>query len=493
MLPRILLADFSTIPLAPPPRYTHLLRQRLKAQEIIKRRWNPTLLKRGSQCFSRGLLSIGTVLQKHEYPVVYRHSPLRWRDIDEEVERFDIIGASCTTASVNRALEFLRFAKQAKADLLTVLGGPHASAKAIELLAEYPEIVDLVVTGEGETAMVEIADAVRESGTVAGFRSGAYGGLDRRLIDGTERARSKNAPIVNPGYELLPYSLLNYGVNVNTSRGCPFACRYCSETEVIGPYRRTPIPQVLDELRDVASRVPHGTMVHFCDSVFNFDRSHLASLVVGIRRARLGLAFSCDLRPDCVDVESIALMRDAGFVKYCVGIETSQESVLRQNGRMQSVVDVLVALRTIRECDRRAFVVAYFLAGLPGSTSQGMLDDARFMRQLLLSGLTNAIGNKVLVPYPGTAVHQNPSELGVKIRHSDWRLYSRFGPPVYDLAMITGQEIFRLFLQQEAVVLQTYCGLQELDCDALADVHPSDYVYEYSLNDVYQDSAFSCS
>ena len=108
-----------------------------------------------------GLAYLAAVLEKEGHSVMVIDCPpqhLTYGHIDQELSRFqpDIVGITSVTATFNSALKVAQNTKQTCPKALVVLGGPHVTIADDQFLLQHPE-VDVVVKGEGEQTIVELA------------------------------------------------------------------------------------------------------------------------------------------------------------------------------------------------------------------------------------------------------------------------------------------------------------------------------------------------
>jgi len=154
--------------------------------------------------------------------------------IDENFEPFifrkaDLVGLTAFTAAVNRAYEIASVYREK--DIPTVLGGIHASMLPEEAL----KYVDTVVSGEAESVWHKI---------LSDFEAGHM----QRLYRG-EWSDLKDMP--KPRRDLFHRGYL-FG-SIQTSRGCPMNCEFCSVTAFNGSrFRQRPVEDVLDELETIS-------------------------------------------------------------------------------------------------------------------------------------------------------------------------------------------------------------------------------------------------
>lgn len=481
---KILLIDLSSAYFPVPVEYRDLFSLRLKAQDVIREQWNPNLRQRGSVTYSRGLLSIGASLEQAGHQVTYVHCGYDRICMSSTVlQDVDIVGITCVTPTFPIAIDVLRIIKDIDSNIITVLGGSHVTYLAEDILIKFFPLVDIIVRGEGEFAITEIANHPHNLVDIAGitFFSDDYSerqvvvrNPDRRLCD-LDR-------LLRPSYHLLPFSLSHYSLNLMATRGCLFRCPYCIDGRYFSGLRFHSVEQVIDELTYIAERVPPGTLIHFCDSVFNTGKESITNLLKSITAMNFGLKYSCDLRISTITETSINAMREAGFIQYCLGIESGDNTLLARHKQNQKLQESIDACKIIREVDEQAFIKAYWIAGLPGTTIQSLQQDAEVIGFLIWENIVNLIGNKILVPYPGTPMFSNSEHFGLSILHRDWSKYLRSSMPVYDLETISSSDLFEGFLMQEEILLDAYCGVLGIDKTDLEKVEPNDYLYRQFFN-----------
>lgn len=227
--------------------------------------------------------------------------------IDENLEPFahrqaDLVGITAFTSTVNRAYRIAREYRERGTPV--VLGGIHASMLPDEAL----RFADAVVVGEAEGVWPRVL-ADFEAGRLGGRYDGEWASLDRLPV---------------PRRDLLQNDRYRWG-SIQTSRGCPMDCSFCSVTAFNGRrFRRRPLEAVVEELRLIPQRrvmivddnlIGHGERDREWARLF-FEavvRSGLkktffaqASLLLGEDRELLRLAARAGLRIVFVGLESVS-------------------------------------------------------------------------------------------------------------------------------------------------------------------------------------------
>ena len=279
-------------------------------------------------------------------------------------------------------------------NILTMVGGRHATNDPEAILAECPNI-DILVRGDGEEVVEEIAGGASLEG-IAGvsFRNGKGPGADAEVRHNPVRQPGPARDDLWPNRRLrryeYPLGIEGFTSNltldsVASSRGCPFNCSYCSfSRNPWGTKRnwsaRSP-ESVVDELSQIDAYV-----VTFTDDNFTHDMNRverICDLLIerGIRKryvvnARLEIA----KRPDV-----LRKMEQAGFSMLLLGIESTQDRTLRSMRKGFDTAKIREYFRVLRR--RRMILHGYFIVGNIGETEREMLSISRFARELGLDSL----------------------------------------------------------------------------------------------------------
>ncbi len=283
-------------------------------------------------------------------------------------QKFDMVVIETATPCIT---QILSVAEKVKSILgcKIVLTGSHCAAYAQELLA-LP-YVDHVVKGEYDLACLKIAE-----------------GDTRRLI---EHEYVSDIDNVN-GKNWLPYRdpgcIANYldpcmdhtpiQLQVNTSRGCNYACSYCSWPATM--YRRRfarSAENVLDEIRQCVSQFSIRS-IFFDDEMFNAgDPKRLEAIADGLKQ--IGLPWSFMGRIDTSKHEMIERFVDSGCVGMRFGVESFHQHLLDRVNKKLNVDKSREMCRWILSHFKGIHVRLLTMKQLPGETAnEEALDDQEF-------------------------------------------------------------------------------------------------------------------
>jgi radical SAM superfamily enzyme YgiQ (UPF0313 family) len=207
--------------------------------------------------------------------------------------------------------------------------------------------IDYGIHGAGERAFVRLIAALRDGGGDAAL--GAISGLVFRNVAGAvcavpcnaEDTTFSTAPHHDP--ELLRAYLAQGSLpGLQTQRGCPLHCCYCTYPLIEGTRSRfLGGEQVVAEMRRLAEL--GVKFVFIVDSVFNTSPDHVAEICEALIRANLGVQWECFLRPRGITRELLQLMQRAGLSHIEFGSDSFSDAVLRSYGKSFTFEEVRAA------------------------------------------------------------------------------------------------------------------------------------------------------
>jgi len=315
--------------------------------------------------------------------------------------RPDLVGVTAFTSQANRAYEVAAHFR--RLGVPVVMGGIHATM----CLDEAMERVDSVVTGEAEGVWPQVLEDVRN------------GGLKRRYDGG--RAELNGVPLAR--HDLLP---TGYAAGtIQTTRGCPLNCSFCSVTAFNGArYRQRPIPDVVREFQLV--REKHVLVVD--DNLIGTRPEHIArakDLFRALAQANLRKEWIAQATINLADDEELlALAAKAGCRGVFIGFETPAPEGLLELGKKFNLLKGRDFRASVRRIQRHGIlVVGSFIIGLdidePGIGKR----TADAASQYGVDSL-NAL---FLTPLPGTRLwDQMKSEgrIALDTFPEDWKYYT---------------------------------------------------------------------
>lgn len=273
-----------------------------------------------------------------------------------------------------------------------ILGGAAFSLMPEELL-DFTG-ADFGVVGEGEVQMVELLAELAAGRPVARVR----------------RAREV-AGMLSPRFdpELVRFYVERSGlVNLQTKRGCPFACTYCSYPNLEGQrYRFRDPREVVDDLERLQRE--HGSpKVFITDSVFNDGEGRYLEVVEEILRRELRVSWSCYIRPQGIGRPEVALMKRAGLFAAELGTDASTDLTLAALNKGFTFDDVVGVNEAFVE--ERLPCAHFVMFGGPGETKATLAEGLANLERLRHTVVFAYSG---ICIFPGTAIRRRAQEEGL--------------------------------------------------------------------------------
>lgn len=339
---------------------------------------------------------------------VAAYTPEHWdiEIVDENVDEFrlapaDLVGITAFTMNASRAYDIA--AQYREQGVPVVMGGIHASMAPDDAL----EHCDCVVIGEAEPVWEEVC---------RDFESGQLG---RRYFGRHADLRG----LRHPRRDLL--SEKYWLGTIQTARGCPFDCEFCSVTAFNGRrYRQRPVNEVLDEL----ATIPNRRLVFIDDNVFGYgkaSRERAMALFQGMAERKLHRTWSTQASINISDHDDcLRWAKRSGCTNLFVGFESLNEETLLRLGKRHQVKDVADGYARAMAAIRRRGI-GIFGTIILGHDSDDFAVAERTCDFMLNSGIDVGVCT-ILTPLPGTRLHARLAAEGRIIKSdypADWALY----------------------------------------------------------------------
>ena len=348
---------------------------------------------------------------------------MSWEEYEEEVYKYspDIIGITAVTPAISQALKAAKIAKESCPDSHVVLGGYHPTFTYKELLKN--DFIDLIILGEGEYTMLELARAV-ENGTdlreVKGIATSEFITPARPIIEDLDE-------LPFPARHLLPmdkYKILNMKLTTGTlisGRGCPHRCSFCSSAAMHGHnLRMRSAGNIVDEMEHLIND-HDAEMIAFMDDTFTINRKRVEEVCNEIKERDLDFYWGATARADTLSENILKKMRDSGCITLFVGVESADQQNLDNLNKKVSIDRIKKTFELTRQLNVRT--IASAVLGMPGDTRQSIEKTINFVKNLNPSYAIFSLAT----PYPGTDFYVNASKQNL-IKVNDWSKYTLLIP-----------------------------------------------------------------
>lgn len=322
-------------------------------------------------------------------------TPASWdvKLVDENWEPFtyheaDLVGITAFTASANRAYEIAALYRQQGVPI--VMGGIHASMCPDEAL----RFVNAVVIGEAEAVWPRVV-ADMEAGCLEQRYQGEWPDLSGMP--------SPRRDLFHPDYMFA---------SVQTSRGCPMDCEFCSVTAFNGRrYRRRPAEEVLAELETI----PQKMLFFVDDNIIGYgqaSRKQALALFKGMVERKLDKWWFCQASLNFGDDEEVLSWASrAGCKMVFLGLEAEEIDALQE---VHKQLNVQRGMNGYKQAFRRIHkagiaVLGAFIFGMDGDTSDKLQRRANYM---IYNRGIDVMQRTRLTPLPGTRLFDRYQQEG---------------------------------------------------------------------------------
>ncbi len=318
----------------------------------------------------------------------------------------DLIAISAITATVTVSYKLADYFRSK--GIKVVIGGPHVSFNPEEAL----EHADFCILGEGEKSLPMLVDALNNNTSLIEVPGLAWKDDYEEII-----INEKTKPIDNldsipyPDFTLLELNGKAVGVGIRkkeivpmqTSRGCPFDCTFCSVTSMFGRrFRYRSIPNVIGEIKQFN---PKKQAIFFYDDNFTSNVKRTKRLLREMIRLELNFIWSTQVRVDIAkDPELLDLMSKAGCQILYIGFESIDPKALKEMKKRQSVEEIKWAIKEIRK--RGIHIHGMFVFGFDADTPQTLRASVDFA----IKEKIDTVQFLILTPFLGTEFYAKMEE-----------------------------------------------------------------------------------
>ncbi len=332
-----------------------------------------------------------------------------------------VYGISFTSKTAQLAYETVRSVKDAFPQALIVCGGPHPTADPAEVLHQSP--ADICVVGEGEATFLDILKSLARS-TVPDFS--AVDGIVYRhngdLIRNKPRAFIDHLDsIPYPAWDLVDFKefpgmhLKKQPVESSllTSRGCPYNCAFCSNPvwKSAKPWlRHRSVENICGEIELLYDRGVRE--IYLSSDELNFNEKWAMDLCRAITNLNhRDLYFQCNMRADKISDDLARLLSGMNCWLVHLGIESSNDRVLKGLGKHVSVEQIVNAARTLSKHGVKVFAFMMLFnvweedGELRCETGQEVENSISMMTKLFKEKSIHYMSWQFATPMPGSRLY----------------------------------------------------------------------------------------
>jgi radical SAM superfamily enzyme YgiQ (UPF0313 family) len=320
--------------------------------------------------------------------IVAALTPPEWKVVllDENFKDFKyreahLVGITAFTSTASRAYEIAKMYRDK--GIPVVMGGIHASTMPEEAL----NYVDAVVIGEAESAWPQL---------LADFEAGTLKSVYKGPIPDFAKSPVPRHDLFHPAY---------FFASVQTSRGCPMDCDFCSVPGFNGhKYRLREVESILDELQNLPQK-----LIYFVDdNLIGYNKNaedHAIALFKGMIARGLKKEWFAQVSLNIAEKpEVLKLAAQSGCRLLLIGIEAEKAEQLQDaNKRLNLKLGTGSYAKAFRTIHRAGIaVLGAFIFGMESDTPKSLDDRASY----IINSSVDVVQASVMTPLPGTRLFE---------------------------------------------------------------------------------------
>ncbi|MBD3355219.1 radical SAM protein [Candidatus Woesearchaeota archaeon] len=375
-------------------------------------------LKEGLKGFPLGLSYIAGALKEENYEVIgldltarafiEGKDPVKILEEDLKKHNPDIVGIRSTSPTHKNALDVAKIVKRYK-NIPIIKGGPHETNCAETTLKNNSEI-DYSVIGEGEETIKELINRISSKKSIKGLEGVIYRD-NGEVINNGKRSLIENLdnlPI--PAREIFyldkrfdDYYSANIfegrkSTSIMTSRGCPYACSFCSSKANWKGIRQRSVDNVVKEIEQLYNKGYRGFM--FEDDMSLANKKWFLEFADKIKD--LKIEYTLQTRADAIDEDIAKKLSESGCKYMYFGIESGVQNILDKCGKGITLEDAKNAFKLTKKYKIKSMATMQF--GLDGEDLDGLSTVRETIRVLNEELMPDEVAISYTCLYPGSPI-----------------------------------------------------------------------------------------
>ncbi|HLC16438.1 MAG TPA: radical SAM protein [Thermodesulfovibrionia bacterium] len=241
---------------------------------------------------------------------------------------------------------------------------------------------DFGIWGDGEHALVNALQGILQGMSSARLQGLVVKGqkFDENTAFRLQELRGRTDKDIFSWIPIKQYLRMGANLPVQTKRGCPKKCIYCTYNNIEGPKGRFKEPAEVAGEAAYQVKSYHPKVIEFVDSIFNVPQSHAIQVCEALARKRLPVEFEVSsISAGDVSLPLFESLKQAGFNSAIITPDSASDVVLRELNKGFGVSEVVNAAEYAKKVSLP--VLWSFIVGGPGETKETVLETFRFIRE----------------------------------------------------------------------------------------------------------------
>ncbi len=335
------------------------------------------------------IMYLGTCLARNgfsfDYVNLFQYEKNKLREKLQNNEIMTVVITTTVYTTVDPILEVRSFIRTYNDKAKIIVGGPFLAKQAEQMGAEelqlffsYIKADFFVLSREGEQTLINILRSLKGNGKIEEVRNIAYKHGDKYFVSSIENENNiLQENMID--YSLFPRKDIGEFINVRISKGCPYKCAYCGFPVRSEKYQVLSVAHIQKEL-DAISKVGTVKSLFFMDDSVNVPKNRFREMLRMMIRQQYDFSWNCFLRCDSCDEETIELMKEARCEGVFLGLESANETLLRNMNKTSRKQDFLRTVPLFKKAGMNVFVSTFI--GFPGETYETYKETQDFLREI---------------------------------------------------------------------------------------------------------------
>lgn len=322
-----------------------------------------------------GVGSLISVLRNKKHKVFFIDNYLKSSKFIErgflQKNQIDFIGIYANTICFKDTLRMMNAIERLRKKRLwkgkIIIGGPHTTV-AVNTI---PKFVNFIVQGEGEKAILKIING-KTSGRI--IREEKMQNLDSLPVPPWDIFNKLPYDYTCPWMDIHPV------FTMNTSRGCPYNCAFCSVGSIWGKqYTYFSADRIVEDIEYLIKNY-NAKGIYFREDNFTLSIQRTEDFCKKIIKKKIKIFWACETRVNNLSKELIKLMAAAGCRAFYLGVESGSQRILNLLHKGIAIIQIENTVNWAKEYGIRTY--CSLITGIPGETYEDYLLTKRLMNKL---------------------------------------------------------------------------------------------------------------